>query len=347
MKWFVLVFFLFFPCFFSACVKNKIAATRKETAIGRYSSEFPTENATDEIEKITRSVKKVYSVSSYTTWQFKRDAKITGYHLHHGSYKKAALGVISTNETVFGTATIIGFMNSKIELLTCAHVVTSPDTLITYFEPTGEDPSLYIQSFSLREKQENWIKELSSCGPFTVLASDISTDIAILGKNCENLTDTVIPFPYPAGKARDLGWGSFVYIFGYPMGNQVITTGITSPAPKRPMGEFSVDALLNKGYSGGIILAFRNGKPDFELVGMVKTVSSTREEFLKPASDQQRTPDWLPYNGDVYVGKSDNIQYGLNAVVPFEAILDFYKKHRQELIISGYNLDNFFIPEKH
>ena len=331
----------------SACVKKKIAATNKGIATGRYGSEFPTRNATEEIENISQSVKKVYSVSSYTTYQFKREAKITGYHLHQGIYKKAAWGVISTNETVFGTTTIIGFMNSKVALLTCAHIVTSPDTLVTYFESTDEDPTHYIQSFSLKEKQENWVKDLSTCGQFTVLASDISTDIAILGKNCESITDTVVPFPYTSGHAKDLGWGSFVYIFGFPMGNQVITKGIASPAPKRPMGEFSVDALLNKGYSGGPILAIRHGVPNFELVGMVKTVNSTREEFLKPASDQQRTPDWLPYKGDVFVGQSDIIQYGLNTVVPFESILDFYKKHRQELIINGYNLDNFFIPEKH
>ena len=344
MKRFVLAFSLLLLCMISSCVRNKIAVSGKGTAIGRYGSAFPTENATGEIEKITHAVKKIYCVSSYTTYQFKRDARITGYNLHEGNYKKSAWGVISTNETIFGTATVIGFSPSKVGLLTCAHVVTSPDTLVAYFEPTAEDPSHFIQSFSIKEKQEIWVKELSSCGPFTVLASDISTDIAILGKNCENLTDTVNPFPYPSGKARDLGWGSFVYIFGYPLGNQVITAGITSPAPKRPMGEFSVDALLNKGYSGGIIVALRNGVPGFELVGMVKTVSSNREEFLKPASDQSRTPEWLPYEGNVYVGKSDNIQYGLNAVVPIESMLDFYIKNRLELIRQGYNLDNFFNP---
>jgi hypothetical protein len=346
MKWRLFVPLLVSLAFFSSCVNNRIAAPVKTIYAGRYGSEFPSGNASGEIEIITRSVKKVYSVSSYTTFQFRREAKITGYHLHQGIYTKAAWGVISTNETAFGTATIIGFLNSHVALLTCAHIVQSPDTLVSYFEPANEDPSRYIQSISIKEKQEIWVKELSSCGPFTILASDIPSDIAILGKNCESLTDTVMPFPYPSGLARDLGWGSFVYVFGYPMGNQVITTGIVSLTSKRPMGEFSIDALLNKGYSGGIILALRNGVPNFELVGMVKTVNSTREEFLKPSSDQQRAPDWMPYQGEVYIGTSENIQYGLNAVVPFEIILNFYKKNRQELITNGYNLDNFFLHGK-
>ena len=246
----------------TSCVNNKIATPAGANHSGRYGSEFPSQNATDALEKITHSIKKVYSASS-------------------------------------------------------------------------------------KEKQENWVKDLSSCGPFTVLATDQATDIAILGKNCESLSDTVIPFACPPGKALDLQWGSFVYIFGYPMGNQVITKGIASPGPKRPMGEFSVDALLNKGYSGGVILAIRNGVPNFELVGMVKSVNSTHEEFLKPAPDQQRTPDWIPYKGDAYTGSSDNIQYGLNAVVPFESILEFYRKNRNDLVSMGYNLDNFFTPGQH
>ncbi|MEI7664337.1 MAG: hypothetical protein WCK34_19170, partial [Bacteroidota bacterium] len=95
-----------------------------------------------------------------------------------------------------------------------------------------------------------------------------------------------------------------------------------------------------------IALAVTEVGEHFELVGMVKTVNSSHEEFLKPSSDQQRTPEWLPYKGDLYVGKSENIQYGLNAVVPIESILDFYKKNRQELITNGYNLDRFFYHVK-
>lgn len=330
----------------SSCSKTSVPASEKGAGFQRYVSEFPSPVTSLEIENITHSVKKVYSVSSYITYQFKREARITGYHLRSGIYQNAAWGVITTNETVFGTATVIAFSNSRVALLTCAHVVTSPDTLISFFEPTDEDPVQYIRSFAIRNKQENWVKELSSCGSFTVLATDIGNDIAFLGKNCESLTDTVIPLAYPSGHARELGWGSLAWIFGYPMGNQVITRGIVSLTAKRPLGEFSVDALLNKGYSGGAILALTRGAAGFELVGMVKTVASTHEEFLTPAKDQPHSPDWMPYHGDLFIGNSDRIQYGLNAVVPAESIYNFYEKHRAELIKNGYNLDHFFHPGK-
>lgn len=324
-----------------SCESRKITVAANPDRPGRYGSEFPTMDATREIERITRSVKKIYSVSSYTTYKFKRASRITGYDLRKGTCKKEAWGVISTNETVFGTATVVGYSGSRVALLTCAHVVNSPDTLVAWFEPGDEDPTRYIQSLSIREKQENWVKDFASCGPFTVLVSDDAADIAILGKNCESLSDTVMPFPYRPGLAGELGWGSFVYIFGYPLGSQVITRGLASPAAKRPMGEFSVDALLNKGYSGGIILALSHGLKNFELVGMVKTVSSIRDEFLKPGPDRH-APDWLPYKGDSYIGQSENIQYGLNAVVPFEAILSFYRTNSEELKSQGYDLDSFF-----
>jgi len=326
----------------SGCVDKKLAVISKGFSDGRYDSEFPSQNASNEIERITHSVKKLYCVSSYTTYQFKKEAKITTYHLRQGAYKKAAWGVISTNETTFGTATIIGFTNSHVALLTCAHITHSPDTLIAYYETNEADPLLYVKSFSVKEKQENWVKDLSSFGSFPVLAADLSSDIAILGKKSENLTDTVLPFPYPAGKAKELEWGSFVYVLGYPLGNLVVTKGIASLLPKRPSGEFTLDALLNKGYSGGIILAIRDGVPNFELVGIVKTVNSSTDQYLKPEKGDHQYIDYMPYTGDLYIGKSDMIQYGLNSVVPFEVIKDFYQKYRMELVKGGFNLDEFF-----
>ena len=328
--------------FSSGCVNKKLAVISRGFSDGRYDSEFPSKNASTEIERITHSIKKLYCVSSYTTYQFKKEAKITWYHIRQGTYKKAAWGIISTNETTFGTATIIGVTNSRVALLTCAHIIHSRDTLVSYFEPSEEDPLLYIKSFSIKEKQENWVKDLSDCGSFPVLAADFSSDIALLGKKCETLMDTVVPFSYPSGKAKELEWGSFVYVLGYPMGNLIVTKGIVSLPSKRPSGEFTLDALLNKGCSGGIILAIRDGVPNFELVGIVKTVNSSQDQFLKPAEDDYRYTDYIPYKGDIYVGSSERIQYGLNAVVPIETIQDFYQKNRMELLKNGFDLDRFF-----
>jgi hypothetical protein len=343
---YVCIFYLFLLFSFSGCVNYKLSLLSKGLKDGHYDSEFPSANSSTAIEQITHSVKKLYCVSSYSTYQFKREAKVTRFHLWNGTYKKAAWGVISTNETTFGTATIMGHADSRVALLTSAHIIHSPDTLIGYYETTEEDPLLYIKSFSVKEKQENWVKDLSSCGPFQVLASDLSSDIAILGKKCESTKDTIIPFSYPAGKARELEWGNFVYALGYPLGNLIVTKGIVSLPVYRQSGEFTLDALLNKGFSGGIILAIRDGVPNFELVGIIKSVNAVQDQFLKPSEDNNPYADYIPYKGDIFVGRSERIQYGLNAVVPFEVIQDFYQKHRMELVKDGFNLDGFFNPAK-
>lgn len=326
----------------SGCVDKKLAVVSKGLSDGRYDSEFPSRNASDEIALITRSVKKIYCVSSYTTYQFRKEARITSYDIWQGRYKKAAWGTISTTETTFGTATIIGSVNSHIALLTCAHIIHSHDTLITWYETSDEDPQIFIKSFSVKNKQENWVKDFSRYGSFSVLASDINSDIAILGVKSESQADTVPVFPYPAGHAKELEWGSFVYAFGYPLGNLVVTKGIVSLANNRPYGEFTLDALLNKGCSGGIILAIRDGVPNFELVGLVRNVNSSIEQFLEPAAADHPYPGYIPYRGDVFVGDHEMIQYGLNSVVTAEAIQEFYHRNRTELLRSGYDLDTFF-----
>ena len=334
--------FLILLLVLSGCMNREYRAYQKSLRDGRYDSEFPAHNASQEIGSIAQSVKKIYSVSHYTTWQFDRASGVLNHHLRSGIYAKMSVGTISTQETVFGTATVIMAGAGKIAVLTCGHVVTSPDTLVTWYDPSGEDQMPFIKSISVKTKQENWVRDLGSCGSFTLLASDPELDIAILGKTCGTPDPLPVVFPYPYGNAEELDWGSFVYIFGYPMGNPVVTKALVSKSVKGGPGDFTVDALLNKGYSGGIILAIRDGVPNFELVGMIKSVSSEEEYYLRPSSDDKKYYEIFPYRGDVFVGSLEQVHYGLNFTIPAGKILDFYRRNREELIRQGYDLDPFF-----
>ncbi len=327
---------------FSCAGQRKVNPDHRPVATGRYQSDVNAITGPEGISRITRSVRKVYSVATYTTWQFRREDRITAYHMQQGTYRKHAWGVITTSETVFGTGTVLTMRNSRVAVLTCAHVVTAPDTLIGYFEPEGEDPIRYVQRFSLLDRQENWVSGLSACGSFGVVAADMETDIALLGARCEGLRDTLDVFPCPAGRAMALEWGDGITVLGYPMGNLVLTRGMASPAVHRTEGEFFIDALLNKGYSGGVLLAAVQGNRGLELVGMVSSVQSTREEYLKPEPGHPRTPDWMPYTGEPFIGRSDHIHYGLNMVIPVERILSFLNVHRNDLLRSGFFPDSFF-----
>lgn len=321
----------------AACVTRKELKPVLPVSSSWYSTGFPAGEISGDMERLSGSVRKIFSVSSYITYQFQKDSKITGYHLANGSFRKHSWGIISTRETVFGTATVLSEKNKHILLLTCAHVVTAPDTLVGWFEADGIENERYIKSISLKERQENWVKGLPGCGPFRLLAADHYEDMALLGHACDGLTDTLPTIPCKAGNAGRLGWGCLVYILGYPMGAPTLTSGLTTPVKPGPAGEFTVDALLNKGFSGGVVIAYRNDLHVPELVGMVRTVQSSREEYLKPSGIHSAYPDWMPYRGEMYIGKSDIMHYGINSVVPVETILRFVKNHREELLVGGYD----------
>jgi len=108
------VLFLVILILVFGCGVKKPVQKSKDFALGYYSAAPPSWNTSADIERITRSVKKLYSVSSYTTWQFKRETGITGYHLQNNLYQKKAIGIVSTNETAFGTATVMEQSDSRI-----------------------------------------------------------------------------------------------------------------------------------------------------------------------------------------------------------------------------------------
>ena len=75
------------------------------------------------------------------------------------------------------------------------------------------------------------------------------------------------------------------------MGHKMITRGIVSNTRDDKSDSFLIDALFNRGFSGGIILAIRDGVPNFELVGMAKSVSAKNEYLLTP----------YPLNGEMNI----------------------------------------------
>jgi len=326
------------------CIRKTVKTVYPSLSDGRYDSEFPYRNASDEIETITHSIRKLFHVVYYTTYQFTANSHVTRSDILSGTFRRLALGTIGTHETNSGSATIIMNSGQKIALLTCAHILDSPDTLLSFFPLTANDPIEMVKSISIKEKQELFVKGFPDCGTFVTLAMDPEADIAIIGKECGGKLDSFELFNYPSGRARELEWGSFVYVFGYPLGNLMVTKGIVSHPNGDASGSFSVDALLNKGFSGGIVLAIRDGVPNFELVGMVKSISSHMGYYLKPEKNiyEFQYNEFIPYSGETYVGSEEVINYGINYVVPFESIQEFYKKNRPGLITQGYNLDPFF-----
>jgi hypothetical protein len=335
---FVLVLFL------TSCRETTFRTVYPTLSDGRYDSEFPYRNCSDELENISKSVKKLYCLVEYDRYDFTLEDELIRKNLSNNSYKKVAFNKGFFSESVHGTATIIYKENGNIAVVTCAHVIDYPDTIFSYFIDETDHQTEFLQSISLKRKQLNFIRDLPGDGVLDIIAMDKDIDVAFLGNNFDNIGDDIKVFGYPTGKATKLEWGSFVYIMGFPAGYQMVTRGIVSNPYTGKKGEFLMDALFNPGISGGIVLAVKDGVPNFELVGIAKSVSAKYKNVVKPEKDSYEkvfNPN-VPYTDNLYIKLEKDTNYGVTFAASIEAIRDIYFSNKEVFNRKGFFLDNFF-----
>jgi hypothetical protein len=306
---------------------------------GRYDSEFPYRAGSKQLEEISETVKMLTTIAYYRTFSFMPEEHLRSTDLTSEFLRTREKDAVFVNKSLSGTATVIWSEGRRIALLTCAHLVAFPETTFTYHIGPDRHPTPFVKTFSIKERQMNFVGMLPEGGELEVLACDVGLDVALLGKQFEQ--EPAIPirvFSYPVGRASELEWGSFVYLFGYPSGYRIVTTGIVSNPNRDKRGSFLVDAVVGGGFSGGIAVAIRNGVPNFELVGIVKMVSARSSYILTPRREDSglEYDPTVPYNGEIYVERHTDIEYGVSQAVSIDAILDFVKEKQAALVARGY-----------
>lgn len=312
---------------------------------GQYDSEFPYRGCSKQLEEISQSVKRVSVMANYKSYYFEREDSVQLSNITKGFLELHDAAVTFQSQTVAGTSTIIYNENNRIALLTCAHVVDFADTISTRYSGPDFRPSAFLRSISFKTNQLMFLNEVGGGISLEILAFDRTADLAILGQRLDPSRNIPAPvFRYPLGKSRELEWGSFVYLFGYPGGYRMVTKGIVS-LPRMTQGSFLVDAVVSAGASGSIALAIRDGVPNFELVGIVKMVPGQVSYVLAPSKTQQGEYDpEEPYHGDMYVQKKSEIQQGIAVAIPTEAIVTFIEGNKAELLKKGYDLNTWIHP---
>jgi hypothetical protein len=344
MPFLIFLFSTLFILISSSCQKATYKTVYPTLSDGRYDSEFPYRNCSSELYDISKSVKKLYCLVEYDRYDYDENDALKIKNLSNNSFKKLAYNKGFFSESVHGTATIIYNVSGFVAVLTCAHIIDYPDTIISYFVDEHNQKTEIIQSVSLKKKQLNFIRDLPGDGTLNLIVADNTLDVAFLGNKFENVSENIRTFSYATGKAEKLEWGSFVYIMGYPAGYQMVTRGIVSNPNTGKKGEFLLDALFNTGISGGIVLAVKDGVPNFELVGIAKTVSAKYKNVLKPEKDSYEeifNPN-VPYTGNLYVKLEKDINYGVTFAASIEAISDIYFDNKSEFNRQGFFLDSFF-----
>ncbi|MFH1853444.1 MAG: serine protease [Candidatus Neomarinimicrobiota bacterium] len=327
--------------FLSSCARNIYEVTYPTLGDGKYDSEFPYRSSSRQLEEIAATVKMINVIGFYKSFVFDQALGLTDDRIDRTTLPSQASEIIHYNSTASGTATVIQFRNNRIALITCAHVVSLPDTLVNYYD----DNKTIIQSIAIKDRQINYINDLPGDGDIEILFVDKKLDMAIVGKK---LTSTPVPpipvFNYPFGRARELEWGSFVYLFGYPVGNKMITKGIVSSPHLDNDRGFLIDAPFNRGSSGGIVLAIRDGIPNFELVGLASSVSANIDYVLAPGktTDADKIDTHLPYHGEIFLRQQETIRYGITHIIAIEAIVKSLRANRHNFQAQGYDFSDLF-----
>lgn len=331
-----------------SCKKQAYHYVYPTLSDGRYDSEFPYKNCSSQLEEITSTITKVYCIAKYETYIFEYNEAVTGVNIKQGIQNKKYKQSHVSNESVAGTAILIHNDNNRIALLTCAHIINFPDTLLSFHHKKFPFSDDYIHSASIKKSHTIFSQDVPGDKKLEILCMDKQNDIALLGKAIEESKSQKRIFDYPLGDSKSLEWGSFTYIIGYPIGRKMITKGIVSNPDFNEKGSFMIDALFNEGFSGGAILAVKDGVPNFELVGIAKSVAVTHENILKPEKESHEyvyNPN-TPYKGETYVKLRKKINYGVTYAVSTSLIKDFYDRNKKNLEDKGYYLAHFFYPQK-
>lgn len=311
---------------------------------GKYDSEFPYKSCSAQLEEISKSVKKLNCYVEYDIYKFSFEENTTNDKLSNLQTLLTKRPDSSIVEAGFGTATIIHADYQKQVLLTCAHVLDYDDTVFTYYNKSNNKEKRVLAELSIKKRQQNFLKDGADISQFEIIEMDEVNDIALLsGKVSDNLRREPRVINYPAGSSRELQWGDFVYIMGFPSGVQMVTKGIVSKSASNK-NVFLIDALFNKGFSGGIVLAVRDGVPNFEIVGMVQSASATYKNILVPIKQSHENiyDNTMEYSDGIYADIDKRINYGVTYATSIESILDFYKKRKKSLEDYNDDLDTFF-----
>ena len=332
---FLIIALLFLGCTTPQVVEN----TEPVMGDDRYDSEFPSKSISSQLDFVSNTIKKLDVLVFYETFSFPENNSLDETALSSEELKSQSLGSSISNEAVLGTASIVYFDGEKVGLLTCAHVIDFPDTIVERYD-NGTGP---IQSISIKVRQRNAVVGLPDGGEVKLIATDPGKDIAFLSKSLDKPETVPKVLNFPVGNTRDLEWGSVVYVMGFPGGQKMVTRAIVSNPRSGNKIRFTTDALYNRGFSGAPVLAIRDGAPNFELIGMATSAAVNKIYYTKPGI---QNPDIISpndeYTGSLKVDHVNNIIYGVTFNLTIEAINKFFKNQSEVLEQHGFIINRMF-----
>ncbi len=323
------VFFIFLLLIYSCNTSKQISESKADSENARNSKLVETINI------ISPSIIKIDVLGFYKTWYFGEEKFMLLEKIDYNKIDEECVFSEITSETISGTAIVLSSTNEISGMITCAHVVDYPDTVVTYHNTNKS----IVRSISIKQQQNIYVSGKSIDNKIEIIAMDEKSDLAFLKRTIS--TNEMIPpsFSLKKGKVEKLEWGSKIYVLGYPLGKFMITEGIVS-VNKSTNKRFISDALFNRGISGSPVFGLQDESSDYVWLGMASSAASQSFDYLEPKDSRE---GYQNFNEDVYQGaivkNKQLINYGVTYSISIEEIVTFVANNRMAISRAGFDAD--------
>lgn len=347
MKYLYIPWILIIVSLIACSTTREVVEQRPEdkTTAPYYTSAFPDRDISEKLTEIQQSVIRITSTGFYRSYLL-NNSNITEDNIQGVDLNNVVAKSTQTEESTAGTAIVLAQNNQRAVLLTCAHVVQFPDTVIKYRKADNIPDNTFIESVTVKTRQTNFALNLPTLSDFEILAADDTKDLALLEINMRDKDNIDIdPLRVTMGNAKNLRLASIIYVLGYPKGYSMVTRGIVSDPDRTGNGDFISDALFNRGISGGLIVSTKDHYDSFEWVGMSCSAAASNEFALIPDKDTIDYNERLqPYSGDIFVEKQSNLAYGITHAVSTNKIISFLEDNKDKMRGIRLRIDRSGFP---
>ncbi|HEX9653528.1 MAG TPA: serine protease, partial [bacterium] len=307
-----------------------------------------------EIKGVTKTVVSINSNIKYEIQKFHYE-RVNGRFVpdprSHLRYKLANNGVNGTtveteDKTLSGGGLILNFepVASRYIILTSNHLVAPQDTTdIYYLDEYGQNTDVLFARYIVKNVDilvrgdSNWRAEAK------LIISEEIEDLAIIESQTNNLLG--VEFHNRVGFDLDLGWGDWVFLFGFPKGVKQISGGWVSESPYP--STLTVDAVVRFGFSGGPVFALAGDPAKLDFVGVIKSVPRSTLDFIAPAVAWPMGYGLAPEDiSDLVVKKEIMVEYGTAYFVSPKTLQRFFNTNRNAIERAGVRLPPKYYGEK-
>lgn len=312
--------------------------TTESRTTTHYTSAFPTKDVSDLLNKAQDAVLRIVSTGYYQTYNFDQ-RYITMADARTNNLSDIASYEYSSEQSTAGTSIVLDTNRDEALVITCDHVVSFPDTVVTYHNDESLTPNTFVKSISIKNRQVDLIFGPNEFHNFEVLASDPRLDLALVTTRIDERDEyNELLSNFGMGDSDLLRAGSFLYILGFPKGYSSITRGIASTSEDWKTRFFVTDALFNPGVSGGLVIASNSNFESFQWVGMAKSATATSEELLVPRPNSENYGRAIePYSDSIFVQEKTRITYGLTQAIPINQIKEFLQENQTVMRRNGFD----------